>query len=299
MSHQHQSTFRPDAPVGSRLVRVAWLIRDGSLDPELAALLSLLVEAGVPAVVASTDSATSDAVRGALLDLLPEDATVVRLAGAGEAFGWLPEAADLGWLPDPPGDGAGDRSTAPEAAARADSTVLVADLDPDAPAGTWGERALVAIRALSLGYGMLATARGARLEEVLGRLAAKPVGALDDELTRLGVVLILAMDATSRMRVAAAHYVRPVSRDAEGHVRRLPPAVLATWSPTTGRWEHFAWGIVDELAGRVGSSPRELEREQARRAGILVRLAIRLGDGTEKARSTDRSTPADRARDAG
>jgi hypothetical protein len=72
--------------------------------------------------------------------------------------------------------------------------------------------------------------------------------------------------------VAAAHYLRPVARDEHGHVQRMPPAVLATWDATADRFEHFAWGIVGELASRTGRRPIELEREQARRAA-------RLGDG--------------------
>ena len=74
-------------------------------------------------------------------------------------------------------------------------------------------------------------------------------------------------------RVVAAHYVRPVVRDAHGHVQRLPPAVLAAWEPRTDRLEHFAWGIVGELAGRTGLRAVEFEREQARRASYLAGLA--------------------------
>ena len=122
------------------------------------------------------------------------------------------------------------------------------------------------IRSLALGYGTAATAGGARLEDVLGRLAAVPVGAIDDELTRLGVVLILGTDERGALRVLAAHYLRPVARDVHGHIQRLPPAVLATWNDRTGRFDHFAWGVVGELGGRTGRRSVELEREQAIRA---------------------------------
>ncbi len=122
---------------------------------------------------------------------------------------------------------------------------------------------------------MAATADGSRLEDVLGRLAAPPVSAVDDELTRLGVVLILGRtgSGSGERRVTAAHYLRPVSRDVHGHVQRLAPAVLATWDPARDRFEHFAWGILDELAGRIGRTPGELEREQARRGGTLSSAA--------------------------
>jgi hypothetical protein len=91
------------------------------------------------------------------------------------------------------------------------------------------------------------------------------------------VVLIVsdeaAADGASVCRVVAAHYLRPVQRDPHGHVQRMGPAVLATWDAGGGRFEHFAWGVMDELAGRTGRRPVEFEREQARRASYLAHLA--------------------------
>ena len=55
----------------------------------------------------------------------------------------------------------------------------------------------------------------------------------DDELSHLGVVLVIRRVDATRRRVVAAHYVRPVARDVHGHLQRLGPAVLATWDPTT------------------------------------------------------------------
>ena len=117
---------------------------------------------------------------------------------------------------------------------------------------------------------MLATVRGDRLEDVFERLGGPPVEATEDELSRLGLVLVL--DEGGR-RVTAAHYLRPVARDAHGHVQRLPPAVVAAWDAANDRLEHFAWGIAPELAERIGVRPVELEREQARRAEILATSA--------------------------
>jgi len=240
---------------------VVGLVRAGTLDADLAALLSLTVEGGIPLIVAGAVARGREAVRDGLLALVPPGAVTVRLAGSGESFAWMPEAGELGW-----------RSAGPPMPS-ARGAVMVAELH-DGPGGTWGGAAHLAIRALTTGYSMAATAEGTRLEDVLGRLAAHPVAALDDELTRLGVVLLLddaAPDA--RMRVAAAHYLRPVARDPGGHVQRLPPAVLATWSARAGRYDHFAWGVTAELAGRTGRRPLEFEREQARRASRFATAA--------------------------
>jgi hypothetical protein len=119
---------------------------------------------------------------------------------------------------------------------------------------------------------MLATAPGDGLEDLLARLQAPDVGTVEDERSRLGVVLAMAPGPVpAGRRVTAAHYMRPVALDTHGHVQRLPPAALATWNGSTERWDHFAWGVMDDLSGRVGLAPRDLEREQARRAALLSR----------------------------
>jgi len=235
-----------------------WIAR-GALDAELAALAWLLVEAGVPLLVAGRPGTGRASLRDAVAAFLPADSTMTTLRGAAEDFEWLPEAVELGWHRDRPVRRAGPRTSR-------GMTVMVTDLDERA-GGTWGERARVAIRALSLGYGMLATVRGDRLEDVYERLGAPPVEASDDELSRLGLVLILGDDGG---RVTAAHYLRPVARDVHGHVQRLAPAVLATWDEANHRFEHFAWGVGDELADRIGLTPLGFEREQARRAETLA-----------------------------
>ncbi|MCJ7710332.1 MAG: hypothetical protein MUQ32_05815 [Chloroflexi bacterium] len=249
-------------------------LREGVLDAELAALAWLTLEGGIPIVVAGEAGTGRKALRDALQELLPAGARTVTLAGEAETFAWKAEAVELGWRHDGPWVPEADteRIRAGDGGA---PVVLIADLEDRSDAATWGEHARLTIRSLAVGYGLAATATGTTLEDVLGRLASAPVGAIDDELTRLGVVLILGRDADGRRRVLAAHYLRPVARDLHGHIQRLPPAVLATWNPAAGRFEHFAWGVVGELAGRTGRRPVEFEREQAVRA---LELATRAAD---------------------
>src|SRR5262245_14102862 len=161
---------------------LAALVREDTLDAELGALLWLLVEAHVPVVVAS-DAGQGVLLQDALVALVPSGATPVTLGGEAEDFDWLPEAVELGWHRE-------DRSSPVARGPRPSpgASVLVGDLD-DGPGGTWGERGRIAIRALAVGYGMLATTRGQRLEDVFQRLGGAPVGATDDELSRLGVVV--------------------------------------------------------------------------------------------------------------
>ncbi|HEX7474210.1 MAG TPA: hypothetical protein VF323_14085 [Candidatus Limnocylindrales bacterium] len=265
------------------------LVRDGTLDASLAALLWLLVEARVPLVVAAGPSGTGKStLLHALLDLLPPGTRTQELTGYAEDFAWLPEASALGWRAH--GFGGVGPATAPAVAGAAGgvgavepatTVLLVHEFSDHLPIYTWGEVARVVVRALSLGYGLGATIHAESLEEVLAELGGPEVALTDDELSRLGVVLVLralrdrATGAVLR-RVVAAHYVRPVVRDAAGHVQRLGPAVLATWDPAADGFEDFAWGIVPELAERVGRRAGDLEAERDRRADYLTGL-VRAG----------------------
>ncbi len=248
--------------------KIARLVADGTLDEELAALLSLLLEVRVPALVAGHGGGPRDAFVDALLELLPTDARVVELAGAAEEFEWLPEATELGWRREhnvvP--------ATGRDATRRASSstTVLVTrDLAGAGAAATGGARARLLVRALALGYGLAAGIAGDGLEDVLNRLGEASIGTDEDERSRLGLVLALGEPAVGP-RVLAAHYVRPLARDQHGHLQRLAPAVLATWNADADRWDHFAWGLLPELAERTGRRPIDFEREQARRAAAIA-----------------------------
>jgi energy-coupling factor transporter ATP-binding protein EcfA2 len=261
------------------------LIRDGTLDASLAGLLWLLVEARVPLVVAAGPSGTGKStLLHALLDFMPPDTRTQELDGYAEDFAWLPEAATLGWRPHGFGGVGPLRSAAPrpgagpsDGAAAVDpatTVLLVHEFSDHLPLYTWGEVARIVVRALSLGYGLGATIHAESLEEVLGELGGPEVGLTGDELSRLGVVVVLRAlrDRSSgavMRRVVAAHYVRPVVRDAAGHVQRLGPAVLATWDPAADAFEDFAWGIVPELAERVGRRAGDFEAERSRRAEYL------------------------------
>ena len=97
-------------------------------------------------------------------------------------------------------------------------------------------------------------------------------GLTDDEASFLGVVLVVdrRAEAGGEPRVTAAHYLRPLVRDAGGHPRRQRPAVLAAWEPGGDRWEDFAWGIGPDLAERCRMRAGDFEAERERRAALLA-----------------------------
>lgn len=247
---------------------IADLIATGTLDAELAAQIWLLIEARVPLIVAARAQETGKAtLLEALLAFLPDDIRRVELAGEDEDFAWLPQATELGW------PGVARPNAAGTTLVKPDTTVLhVSELSDHLPAYTWGAAARIAVRAASIGYGLAATIHADALDDVFDALARPPVSLTDDELSHLGVVLVLRRLDDGRRRVVAAHYVRPFARDTHGHVQRLGPAVLATWDPVADAFEHFGWGVIPELAVRVGRRPGDFEIEVDRRRAHLEAL---------------------------
>jgi hypothetical protein len=196
------------------------LVADRTLDAELAALLWLLVDDGVPLIVTGeADAATRAAVAAAILDIAPNRPWVVLDADRDH-----PDAESLG------------------ATLRGGVTPAVLVAAPS-------------------------------LKAAMERLSAPPGGLPDDAVRRLGAALVVEGGGGHGVRITAAHYLRPIERDAQGHVQRRPPAVLATWDPAADTFEHFAWGITPELADRVDRSQADLEDRQAARAASLARLA--------------------------
>ena len=279
---------------------VTRLIASGTLDAELAALLWLLVEGRVPLLVAAGPQGTgkSTVVHALLAFQLPTERHRV-LRGFAEDFDWLPQARELGWpakrsnghqasangskstVESSAAVGAGPTTEATDTAAHptpdrsdpASTTLLVHEFSPDLPAYTWDIQAGVAIRALQLGFTLAGTLHAESLREVMAMLAAPPVSLGEDEIRRLGVVLIVrAFGRPPIRRIVAAHYLRPLERDGQGHLQRRPPAVLATWDAERDVLDHFSWGLGPELAPRIGMIQADFERAQAVRARLLTDL---------------------------
>lgn len=258
------------------------LIAAGVLDAELAALAWILVEARLPLVVGGlARGAGKTTLLEALLDGLPATVRRIDLRGVEEDFAWLPEAESLGWRPEPGAAvlarGATQQATSGPPVTAASAYLVAAELSPHLPLYTWSGAARTVVRAASIGYGVGATIHADRLEDVHEELRAPGIGLTDDELSYLGLVLIIrptrGLDGHLHRRVVAAHYARPLGRDEHGHTQRLPPAVLAVRDERTDRLEHFAWGVIPEMAVRLGRRAGDVEVDQADRAALLARLA--------------------------
>ena len=212
------------------------LVADGVLDAQLAALAWLLLEDGVPVNVGGPGRDGRDALLDALVAALPADRR-----------------------PDP---------AAPVAERRL--VRLAGTLGISTAPGLLR----AALSATTGRSGLAGTIEAADLADVLAVFRGQ--GLADDEISFLGAVLVLGADGEggggtggSPSRVVAAHHLRPVARDAGGHVQRLGPAVLATWDSERSQYDHFAWGIYPELAARMGRRAGDLEREHLDRAERL------------------------------
>ncbi len=215
------------------------LVRRGTVDAELAALVWVLVEARIPLVVAAPTAlvavgAAGEILRGIVASLRPD----LGLAGV--------DASDL----------------ATPLGVRSAREII------------HGERPGGVARAESL----------QALRDDLG--AEPPAGLTDDELSFLGCVLVLGEDAPGpieaadpamaperAIRVTAAHYVRPLHRDERGHAQLLGPAVLAIWDSGHQTFEHFAWGVLPEIAARLGRRTGDLEADLHHRRDDVGGLA--------------------------
>lgn len=101
---------------------------------------------------------------------------------------------------------------------------------------------------------------------------AADAGGVPDGLRGLGLVLVMGIDRGMR-RLVAAHYIRPVERDREGHLQRRPPALLSARDAAADRLEHFHWAIAPELAERASLTIAEFERRRRDRSAFLADLA--------------------------
>jgi hypothetical protein len=135
------------------------------------------------------------------------------------------------------------------------------------------------------GMRLAAVAEAPGLRELIEAATGPATGLPEDAVRRLGLVMVVGEvpsvapgPITDRVRVLAAHYLRPLERDGGGHVQRRPPAVLATWDPASDAFDHFAWGVTGELADRVDRSQASFEELQASRAAGLAALAQGVPD---------------------
>ncbi len=229
----------PEQPIPGEPPSLVELVRRGTLDAELAALVWVLVEGRIPLIVAAPSplmagGLPADVLRGTLGSLRPD----LGLRGL-------------------------------------DDLDIVEPLVPrTARAIVHGERPGGLAQADSLQV----------LFDDLG--SGPPLGLTDDELSFLGCVLVLGEDpdppvdaadptmaARRPIRVTAAHYVRPLHRDEHGHAQLLGPAVLAAWDPRRQAFEHFAWGVVPEIAARLGRRAGDLESDLHHRRDDIGGLA--------------------------
>ena len=262
----------PGAPEGLRQ-----LVGDKVAAPTLVAHLSILVGAGVPLVVAGgADRATRNRIADAISSGTPlaAGASEVEIAD-GERFAWLADPAGVGCTIE----GAGAAPRAPRSA-RLRARALLDGLDPTVARGL--------IRSLVRGYQLISAAAAPDLAALLSALRAAPYRIPEDDLLRLGVVLIVdaaretkGNDASASGRLANAYLLHA---PAPGSAVRRPPTLLASWNERSRAWDDFAWAAVPDLAERLGVRHEDYAQLLADREHLLGGAPVGGTDGGGEAR---------------
>jgi hypothetical protein len=229
----------------------------GQISATLAAQVTALTDAGVPIVVTGGASADRrDALAEAIASASPlpagAESAEIKIAPE-EAFVWLTDPAGVGCLVA----GAGGAPRSPR------STRLIAHgLIERLSAAT----TKTVVRSLVRGFPLIATAPGHDLAELLDLLRGANLRVPEDDLHRLGLVIVLGSDAAAQSHVESAHLLRSPALD--GGARR-PPALLTTWNGSGG-WDDFSWAALPELAARVGVTQAAYSSQLAARERELA-----------------------------
>ena len=223
----------------------------------LAAHTTMLADAGVPVVIAGDVPAERrDRLAAAVAAASPlpvgTGSAEIKIS-ADEPFTWLADPTGVGCLVA--GAGAAPRSPR---TTRLVALGLAEHLDP--------ATTRTVIRSLVRGFPLVATAPGRSLAEMLDRLRGGELRLPEDDLHRLGAVVVLDRAPEGSIRVASAHLMRPPTLD--GGARR-PPMLLAT-SNADGTWDDYAWAALPELAERVGFTQGEYSQRLRERERLLA-----------------------------
>jgi hypothetical protein len=136
-----------------------------------------------------------------------------------------------------------------------------------------------AVRELAADPALVTDGPGASIEEVLRQpIPLRPA---------TGAIVILGPDG----RVGSGHLLRPPLRDGAGHVRPQGPGVLAARLEAEDRLEHFAWGVMPEIAASLGQRAGDVEADVGERARFLDGLAAASTDDPEAVRIALRQWP--------
>lgn len=187
------------------------LVAAGQISGTLAAQVTALADAGVPIVVTGSASADRrDALAAAIAAASPlpagAESAEIKIAPE-EAFVWLADPAGVGCLVA----GAGGAPRSPR------STRLIAHgLIERLSAAT----TKTVVRSLVRGFPLIATAPGHDLAELLDLLRGANLRVPEDDLHRLGLVIVLGSDAAAQSHVESAHLLRAPALD--GGARRPP-----------------------------------------------------------------------------
>ena len=251
---------------------IVWLLRAGALDAQLAAFLTLAVEARRSLiVVASPHEAGKTTLLTALLDFLPAGTHPVYLRGWYERFAFL------------------DSVPAEQA------YVLCNEISGHLPTYMWGDGVRRVFDAAAQGYPLATTMHASNAKDVFEQLAAYP---LDVPTRRLGVIDLVVALEVGYINNAVVRRITRVERVAIDEADTDTPCVtvLASREPLRAALDTHPGRLVAALARWYACTDdaaatmlarRERRLEAWSRAGLLTPGEVRA------ALAADRNQPRD------
>ena len=216
------------------------LVKNNTLDIEMAALLWLLVEKKSSIIVAAGPQlAGKTTLLTALTDLIPPWYEKVYTRGWDEDFSFLSETES------------------------ANTYILVPEFSNHTPAYLWGDELKTLFQALERGYSVAATMHADSPEEVVGMLGGHPLNIPAEQIANLHAIVNLALvygEQGLMRRVSQITLIGPGARF----------TLLARWDSESDIFSHIqSPDVLAAVATRLDMSQEELEADLARRGERL------------------------------
>ncbi len=247
-----------------RQLSLAQIIALGSVDPETAALVWLLLEHGASLTVAGpTDpqpGVGKTTTLNALIQFLPEGTALAYMSGMYENFSFtrLPDI-------DP-----------------ANTYALCNEVSDHLPIYMWGRIARRYLTLPAQGYHIATSVHADTIKDVL-RMYQRDLRLAVNDVRRLGIVVNIGLVGRlypPRRRWFTTHFIQPCADPKRPDA--VIPVPLSLWNEFDDTFEHADQSILDDLAIWIGMTPADFNTALKQRIDCLQDTSQGSGVGTNE-----------------
>jgi hypothetical protein len=247
-----------------RQLSLAQIIALGSVDPETAALVWLLLEHGASLTVAGpTDpqpGVGKTTTLNALIQFLPEGTALAYMSGMYENFSFtrLPDI-------DP-----------------ANTYALCNEVSDHLPIYMWGRIARRYLTLPAQGYHIATSVHADTIKDVL-RMYQRDLRLAANDVRRLGIVVNIGLVGRlypPRRRWFTTHFIQPCADPKRPDA--VIPVPLSLWNEFDDTFEHADQSILDDLAIWIGMTPADFNTALKQRIDCLQDTSQGSGVGTNE-----------------